>query len=301
MHLPSSLLPGILGLLLTLSSLVHSQCSSTCVRKEVRSLSDQELSSFLGAINTLKSNGGYNKYVTIHLDYNTQAHGVPAFLPWHRAFILAFENEIKAIDSSVCAHYWAWELDSQAPEESPIFTAKYFGGNGNPASNMCISDGPFAQWRAHDGTCLTRDFSQGSRIGAWMAPSGLNQIMSSATSYDNFRQRFEGTAHAQVHNGIGGKRGWMSTMGSPNDPLFMVHHSNCDRIWANFQASRPEYANDYSGKDRTGRTVAKTDQLNPFPQTVQEVFSISDLCYSYSDMAPGQVNPRAPTEVPAPT
>ena len=39
----------------------------------------------------------------------------------------------------------------------------------------------------------------------------------------------EARPHNLVHNNIGG---WMPTASSPRDPIFFMHHSNIDRIWA---------------------------------------------------------------------
>ena len=45
--------------------------------------------------------------------------------------------------------------------------------------------------------------------------------------------RFEATPHNGVHNWIGGN---FKSMLSPLDPLFWLHHSNCDWIWAEWNA-----------------------------------------------------------------
>jgi hypothetical protein len=40
-----------------------------------------------------------------------------------------------------------------------------------------------------------------------------------------------------VHRWIGGD---MLSMTSPNDPIFFLHHSNVDRIWAKWQLEHPD-------------------------------------------------------------
>jgi tyrosinase len=46
-----------------------------------------------------------------------------------------------------------------------------------------------------------------------------------------FRSSLEGSVHDPVHLWVGGARGDMGPMSSPNDPVFFLHHCNVDRMW----------------------------------------------------------------------
>src|SRR6478672_12211919 len=83
-----------------------------------------------------------------------------------------------------------------------------------------------------------------------VGPDVLNAILA-ATEYEQFgtsrpdgqdsldpswittgtgtQDQLEGNAHNMVHNNIGG---WMPSASSSRDPIFFMHHSNIDRIWA---------------------------------------------------------------------
>ena len=52
----------------------------------------------------------------------------------------------------------------------------------------------------------------------------LQAIIDTPQSYDDFRKLLEATPHAIVHAAIGGQGGDLTTMQSPNDPLFFLHH-----------------------------------------------------------------------------
>jgi hypothetical protein len=47
-----------------------------------------------------------------------------------------------------------------------------------------------------------------------------------------FRPTFEAGAHARPHLFIGGA---MNTFASPDDPIFWLHHTFVDKIWAMWQ------------------------------------------------------------------
>ena len=72
--------------------------------------------------------------------------------------------------------------------------------------------------------CLSRQFDSSA------LPSVESvALLSISTDYNVFKNDIEGSIHAAVHNWIGGD---MLNMFSPYDPIFYLHHSNMDRIWA---------------------------------------------------------------------
>ncbi len=93
--------------------------------------------------------------------------------------------------------------------------------------------------------CVTREFRRGFSF------TGESQILATISNYDQFadttgqrdprprpgttngfRHELENGAHRLVHIIIAGH---MGTNWSPADPLFYLHHSNVDRIWAMWQ------------------------------------------------------------------
>jgi tyrosinase len=88
--------------------------------------------------------------------------------------------------------------------------------------------------------------------------------------------------HNLIHNFSGGLNPNAKLPGEPQsgdmlspgttarDPIFWGHHSNVDRLWAIWQGLHPG-----SGPDDP------TDVLAPWPNTVQDVETISDLGYEY--------------------
>jgi hypothetical protein len=111
------------------------------------------------------------------------------------------------------------------------------------------------------------------RVGFWSQTRVLAMITqyeqytddwnSNSNRNNGLRSALEGGPHPGPHQFIGGD---MSDMSSPNDPLFFVHHSNVDRIWALWQDYR-----DHDQSDRFSYEVPvhyegrNLDDPLPFP------------------------------------
>src|SRR5258708_137326 len=96
------------------------------IRKNANTLTTGERDRFVSAFAKL-NNQGLGRFADFRDMHKTsislaQAHGAPAFLPWHRAYLLDLERGLQAIDPSVALHYW--RFDKPAPN---IFTLDFFG------------------------------------------------------------------------------------------------------------------------------------------------------------------------------
>ena len=247
-------------------------------------------------------------------NYRNGMHRGPSFLPWHREFLLQVETDLRAIDSSISIPYWDWTADAAMPDPSasPIWDEDFLGGNGIEADDWRVASGPFAfskgNWpipEGHDGPALLRQF------GVWTPTLPTTEDLTLAlreTFYDTpnfnsspftigFRNRLEGwvtqrgdsrvrTAGSQLHNRVhvwvGGS---MLPMTSPNDPVFFLHHSFVDKVWADWQAlqrennpdASPHFAPEEGGP--AGHNI--DDQLKPWERTIRQVLEIAQLGYSY--------------------
>jgi tyrosinase len=221
----------------------------------------------------------YENLAERHNRLNDVIHNDPIFLPWHRYFLYDLEYKLQDY-GPITIPYWQWDYDSQAPELSPIWRSDAFGGNGR-GSNACVQDGYFATFRPPAG-CLQRRFSSGNRVGtlgAFESTEVLNSIINRYSNHDDFRQALEYAPHGRVHTNIGGH---METMRSPTDPIFFLHHANIDRMYTNWQRIHP--MSGYSGRGRSGRSVAPEDQLPGYSRPVSYALNIKNLCYTYEDM-----------------
>lgn len=132
------------------------------LRKEVRELSQAEKNEFITALLSLKKKGIYDAFVKQHLDAmgrltpmkeppsdpgassRNSAHRGPSFLPWHRIFLVKFEEELKKINSKIALPYWDWTLDFDDPISSPTWAENFMGPSGDENHNFIVTKGPFA-------------------------------------------------------------------------------------------------------------------------------------------------------------
>lgn len=164
--------------------------------------------SLLNAIRLMKANtnaadpNSWTYWTNIHL--NRCPHGVPYFFAWHRGYLYHFERRLRAVsrDSSLVLPYWDYYTNANIPAEfndasstNPLYVERL-----NTNVRQALSLAPFA-------------------------PTVVNFQRGTTNSFEQF---LENAPHNPVHDVIGNI---MSTMTSPVDPIFWLHHANVDRLW----------------------------------------------------------------------
>ena len=190
----------------------------------------------------------YDELIKIHRDEfraRPGIHDAIFFLPWHRWYILAFENLLRQIDCHVTVPYWDWSLEPQTWKNSILWATECgLGGNGNPNNNDLVETGPFGQgaWQLtpsannNNGGSLRRRFN-GDLPGS--ASVALDQ-RSGVSSFDTWERFVRSNLHDSVHCMIGGT---MCNVDSANAPEFFLHHGFIDQIWGAWQNKGPAFKN----------------------------------------------------------
>lgn len=203
------------------------------VRKNILSLTPEELADFLEALQTLKSNGMYDTITAVHGNPTTfnLFHGNDYFLPWHRWYVLRIESAVRDLGGKFACFsmpYWDWTLDAGREAQSPIWDI--FGPMGKKNDSFCMREGPFAEWKNSKGGCLKRVGSDSYRF--FSPAEVLDLIMGKKALVGGFRPAFEAGAHSRPHLFIGGA---MNSFASPDDPIFWLHHAFVDKVWTMWQ------------------------------------------------------------------
>jgi hypothetical protein len=206
------------------------------IRKDVNSLSDPEKAQLKKAIE-----GIIAKDVADPNSYFVQAglhwlpgpaycqHHVPGYNPWHRAFLLGFENALRSVPGceSVTLPYW----DITTPFPDLLKSAPY------------------------DKYTLPQDIGSGfnkgyvterfpypeiqSNLLMFDVTGDVNRAMSK-TDWEDFHGWWSGAANNTIISAHDGGHGSIGpTMGSPLaasfDPVFWFFHANWDRLWWEWQ------------------------------------------------------------------
>ncbi|MEW1695313.1 MULTISPECIES: tyrosinase family protein [unclassified Streptomyces] len=229
------------------------------VRKNQATLTADEKRRFVAALLELKRSGRYDTFVTTHNAFimsdtdsgDRVGHRSPSFLPWHRRYLIEFEQALRSVDPTVTLPYWDWTTDRTS--RSSLWAPDFLGGTGRARDGQ-VTDGAFARvgdrWtitvRVDGRDYLRRDLGAGGRqlptraeVDSVLAMETYDSAPWNSAS-DGFRNHLEGwrgvNLHNRVHVWVGGQ---MGTGVSPNDPVFWLHHAFIDKLWADWQARHP--------------------------------------------------------------
>ena len=129
--------------------------------------------------------------------YPLGIHELSEFLPWHRWFILEYENLLRTIDCRITVPYWDWSIRSSNPWSASHLwhpSNKGFGGNGGNGGE-CVTTGPFRYlaWSIVGGKCLERNFN-----GRIPNARKVNEVIAS-NSFIDFERELRVNLHNTVH------------------------------------------------------------------------------------------------------
>ncbi|KAK0469181.1 Di-copper centre-containing protein [Desarmillaria tabescens] len=149
----------------------HNNCSNPAVRKEWRSLTDDEKADWISSIKCLahkphspkfsptvkpdnippvNENSSYWDDISyIHMDMNFKIHFTGLFLPWHRWYMHSVEESLREMCGfSGTMPYWDWTRDAADFEGATIFAEpdlkSGLGGWGGPEDDYLVRDGGFS-------------------------------------------------------------------------------------------------------------------------------------------------------------
>jgi tyrosinase len=300
------------------ASLVNAQ--SVRVRRAWRSYSDPEKDLFLQAVKRAMESGMHYRFTEIHSSRPSydHAHNNCGFLLWHRKFILAYENMLRAQDpifKDVTLPYWNYfqdhdmHLASGDACDSWLTCSKFLADLGGsdptypeqtvqiayaaPVTGFCVANGVTeaacalpSGFRDSSGTC-----DQCIVRGDWSSeanffPLSRADIIGTIREIDDV-ETTTSNAHdvLRYHLEMGfhadvhnALSGVMETTASPFDPVFYGHHGTVDML--HFVHNRCHYGEKDSKRfDVFSRcTVTEETTSGPFEVSIR---ATTDIVMNY--------------------
>jgi len=232
----------------------------------------------------------YNTFVEMHLNSRNAVWHYTSVFPYaHKAFLWLYESTLiytgvkygLLTTAQACSWgipYWPWETSyDYNPNDSvvPVFSASVFSdptlnGDATPATGSSYVDtGYFArpEWVLQSSICSKSGGYCDKKLKRYMVdvknlnldPAQIVQKISTTPKYVDFLPWIHGNAHNNIHIFLSYS---MQTQGSPDEPMFFMHHGNIDRLvhyWAD--------CHDYDKVDPNSLTTTHYFPINPTDAT----------------------------------
>lgn len=284
---------------LLMKAAAESTTTATRIRKDITTLSDTELTTLIKAFNGILAKdptdpNSFFMQAGIHWLPGTNGkfycqHHAPGYNPWHRAYLLGFENALRSVEGCENVTLPYWDITTPVPDvlKKPPFASYTLPQAVGPRfpqgyTTSRYSDSVIQQnLLTYD---VTADIQRAMTQTDWEDFHGYW----SGASYDTII-----AAHDGGHVSIG------PTMADQNvaafDPIFFFFHANWDRLFWKWQKSMQ--ATDLNGLLSTINqqtdifsyqifTVPIFEPLPPFPSnlgTTGIINSVTQLDVDYTD------------------
>jgi len=246
------------------SSHVEGPSVTSLMRKSADALTEQEQQVFKSAVTKAIADGTYSRLVHIHADMEHDMHtmrGMPTgtlrFLPWHRLYVLTFEQAMRVFEPTFFVPHWRWMDQTGLPTWMVDFTPSgVIDENGKPVP-------------------ITRAPGADPDTPSLPTSETIQSTVMDQSDFRSFTLALEGAkpygAHNLVHMWVNGTMSNVPV--APADPLFWMHHAEIDRLWALWASTHPGQVPALSGADAV---------LDPWPEQVSDVLTTQVGAWSYS-------------------
>jgi hypothetical protein len=209
------------------------------------------------------------------------------FLPWHRMFVYFFERIVRQVTGRADFALPYWDYTSTDPTKRGVVPLQ-FRLPEDPVFDCLYR--PERTALANGGEPIHKNQPVDSMdIDALMR----KEAYSSAGSVMGFCRTMDSGIHGRMHVLIGNASGMGSVPYAGRDPLFWVHHSNIDRMWASWNRN--------GGRNPSGTDWGQTHFVfvdgngQRVRRKLSDFFSVLALGYDYDRLIPRPM----PEETPA--
>ncbi len=233
---------------------VNGQLQSCCrPRPDWSTLSDEEKLRYISAVLQVSTESTYQQlYYKLVEDYTSSFDTIAQvtdgetshFFPWHRYFLLMYEDLLRLVDQRITIPYWDWTRLPSMPYEAEVFDPTTGFGNASSSDTDCVTTGPFAEGVFQvtpeaGGGCLERQYNE-----EYVFPSrdllDTEVLRYIAAEFTEFHRTLRISGWLNVRCFVGGH---MCFRTAANDPLYPLHVARVDLVldqWQSLDADRAE-------------------------------------------------------------
>jgi tyrosinase len=222
--------------------------------------------------------------------FNLCPHGNWYFLPWHRGYIRMYEVAARALtgNNEFAMPYWDWTAQ---PDFPAAFGDATFDGQPNPlfVAGRLLETGDLLDENTVGQAVMDEvyDLVGYEEFGS-SRPPGQTDTDPSWIMTPGIQGPLEFNPHNNVHCDIRGP--FMCTGASPQDPIFMMHHGNIDRVWAQWISLGRSNSTDPLWLDMPFTDNFIDPSGNTYTDVVNQLLEVEPLGYTY-----GLVEPKEPS------
>ena len=227
-------------------------------RRDWTTLTDGEKQEYISTVLTVATDSQYQPLYNLLVEryrasVSTLAQNtipeISQFFPWHRYFLLEYEDLLHLVNRNITIPYWDWSLLPTDPYSSPVFDPVTGFGNSANNTTMCVTSGPFREnvfqvTPSAGKECLRRAYGNFTYPSRSIIQNELLDIP--ALMFDEFHRSLQLFLNLNVRCFVGGH---MCEPNASNDPLYLLHLATIDLffyLWQSLDAERAtvRYAGD---------------------------------------------------------
>ena len=249
----------------------------------------------------------YDYYTFVHIHQGIQQRNGIDFLPWNRAFLYQFEQELQSFMMNKSFRLPYWDLTNELSTFQSLYDESFLGGNGiensinssHKTQQLILSNSSTlscSKWQIDirltkttlykNCTCLSRNIGGNEMFDDLPNETWWTDILD--TDYNIYAHDWRQMTNA-IHQYIGGHQ---STIAAPVDPIFWLIRSWIDAIWSLYQHKNGIYHNYPIENDHSNKLLFESEYFN-HSLTAQDVLDTeASLHYSYQLSSSGlQIDP----------
>jgi tyrosinase len=201
------------------------------------------------------------------------------FLPWHRAYLTAFERLCRKLSgrANFALPYWDWTVDQRMP---PPFTDGTPDNNvlNHPRPGISPSDTLPSDMIGPDVIARILNSPDYESIGS-TRPPGQDNTDARWQRRQGSENELEFNPHDGIHSTLAGDMGQVSV--AAQDPIFWLHHCNIDRLWANWNARGHDNSSEPNWKSFRFDNQFRNPDGSNWSVAVGDLSSTEPLGYRY--------------------